>query len=174
MRENPKEGEETHHNDVQSSSHAKPWRDPKLLEHLYWDRELSLREIGSKLGCDKSTVQRWAKRHGMELRLPNDKKMNPCISTNNGGYTYAKSSVGSDQYGVAIHQLTAILSGENPYEVFAENTHVHHHLSVPRSFEATQIDIPGNLTVMDSSEHQRKHQKETHSDPHLDDILTCS
>lgn len=169
-----KEKEEKHHKDGQNNFPDKPWQDSKLLEYLYWDRELSLREISSKLGCSKSTVHRWAKRHGMELRLPNHEKPNPSISTNSGGYTYAKSCVGSDRYVVAIHQLTVILSGENPYKVFDENTHVHHHLGIPQDFEAAQIDIPGNLTVMDSSEHQRKHQKETHSDPDINDILTCS
>lgn len=174
MRESPKKGEEKHHKNNQSSSYDEPWKDPKLLEQLYWDQELSLREVGSKLGCNRSTVQMWLQRYGIERRLPNDEKRDPCLSTNNGGYTYVTSAVGSDEDRVAIHQLAAISSGENPHEVFDENTHVHHHLGVPRDFDVTQIDIPGNVTVMDSSKHQRKHQKGTHSNPGLDEIFNRS
>lgn len=45
-----------------------PWRDADLLERLYHGEGLSGYEIADRLGCDQTTVSKWRRRHGIELR----------------------------------------------------------------------------------------------------------
>lgn len=151
---------------------ATPWRDnPELLEDLYWEYELSLSEIASSFGCHKCTVRKWAHRHEIQLRPPNDQKRHPSIWTNESGYTYADSSIDGDRGVVAIHELVAISTGADPHEVFSPETQVHHRLGVPGCFDTPKLDIPGNVTVMGAHEHQRRHQEGTHEHYTVEDIV---
>lgn len=148
-----------------------PWHDPVLLETLYWEHDLSLREIATRLGCSKTTVNRWADHHGLQLRPPNNEKRHPSIWRNPAGYSYAEASVDGDREVVAIHELVAIADGADPSEVFSPDTQVHHHLGIPGEFDAPHLDIPGNVTVMEQSEHLQKHQAGTHEQPPVEEIL---
>lgn len=44
----------------------KPWRDAETLRELYIKRDMTFDEVADELGCSSSTVQIWAKRHGIE------------------------------------------------------------------------------------------------------------
>lgn len=102
------------------------WQDPDLLEILYWEHELSLRDIASRLGCSKTTVKRWADYYGLQLRPPNNQKEHPSFWTNPKGYSYAESTIDGDQAVVGIHELVAIANGADPNEVFRVDTQIHH------------------------------------------------
>lgn len=156
---------------TESENEKHLWRDPDVLEHLYWEREMSLREIADELGCHFSTVQKWAHRLEIELRPPNSEKTHPTVWTSSEGYTYYSARVGEQMKHVSQHELIALLAGYPPEEVFDGDTHVHHELRLPSSFDVSQLDIMGNLIVMDSAEHLRGHQTDAHEEPEIEDIL---
>jgi hypothetical protein len=52
---------------------------------------------------------------------------------------------------VAIHHLLAIAEGENPHEVFANDTHIHHISGVPWD------NRPDNIELLPVSEHAKRH-----------------
>jgi DNA-binding MarR family transcriptional regulator len=45
-----------------------PWRDEDTLRELYLDEELTTYEIGDRLGCQDTTVARWLRNYGIEVR----------------------------------------------------------------------------------------------------------
>lgn len=47
---------------------SKPWRDEQRLRELYWDKEMSQRSIGEKLGCSPRTVRTWMDKYNIEKR----------------------------------------------------------------------------------------------------------
>lgn len=148
-----------------------PWRDPDILETLYREQELSLREIASRFGCSKTTVNRWADRLGIQLRPPNHEKQHPSIWTNPKGYTYAETTVDGERALVAIHELVAIASGADPAKVFRPDTQVHYHLGVPGEFDSSHLDIPGNVSIMETQEHLQHHHAGTHEEPTIENLL---
>lgn len=156
---------------ISSTATAPLWRDPDLLEKLYWEDELSLSEIAGRLGCHKSTVERWADRYGMELRPANDQKRQPSIWTNERGYTYAESTTNGHRGLVAIHELGAIHAGADPHDVFSPETEIHHRMAMPGGFDAPKLDVPGDVTVMDSHDHQVGHREDALERPPLEAIL---
>ena len=160
-----------HQTHISSTATAPLWRDSDLLKKLYWEDERSLSEIASQLGCHKSTVKRWADRHGMELRPANDQKRHPSIWTNADGYTYAESTTDGHRGLIAIHELVAIHAGANPHEVFSSETEIHHRMAMPGKFDVPKLDIPGNVTVMDSHDHQVGHREDALERPPLEEIL---
>lgn len=48
-----------------------PYKDPETLDQLYHGRGLSLRGIGSRLGCHHTTVHRYMIQYGIERRDKN-------------------------------------------------------------------------------------------------------
>jgi hypothetical protein len=51
--------------------YAEPWRDPEVLSELYYDQQLSQKEIADRLGAEtKGAVIRAMRRNGMETRGP--------------------------------------------------------------------------------------------------------
>lgn len=46
----------------------KPWRDEETLRELYWDEEMSAKEMAEEWGCAKSTVNRWMEKHDIPRR----------------------------------------------------------------------------------------------------------
>lgn len=156
---------------ISSTATSSLWRDQNLLDKLYWEDELSLSEIASQLVCHKSTVKRWADRHGIELRPANDQKRHPSIWTNDKGYTYAESTADGYRGLVAIHELLAIHAGADPHEVFSSDTEIHHRMAMPGNFDAPKLDIPGDVTVVDSHAHQVGHREDALERPPLEVIL---
>lgn len=147
------------------------WRDQETLEHLYSERECSIREIADELDCDYSTVRNWLLRFNIDLRPANHEKKHPSVSSNTAGYTYAKSEVDGHRGNVGLHELAAILGGEDPHYVFSPDTDVHHYIRIPSEFDAPQLDLPGNVDVMPTNEHQRRHREGTHDDPDVEEVL---
>lgn len=44
------------------------WRDAELLEELYWDQDLSCKEIADKLDTREGTITKWLLRHDIETK----------------------------------------------------------------------------------------------------------
>jgi len=44
----------------------KPWRNPRLLQKLYWKQNLSTRKISKTLGCSRQNIDQWMKK----LKIP--------------------------------------------------------------------------------------------------------
>lgn len=61
------------------------------------------------------------------------------------------------------HQVLACLNND-PHEVFADDTHVHHKIG-------TTIDFPANLEVLPIEEHHRKHNEEEFLSPDMDELF---
>jgi predicted ArsR family transcriptional regulator len=52
-----------------------PHRDPEVLETLYFDEDLSSRQMGELLGCTKTTVLKWMDRHEIDKRPYEDEAL---------------------------------------------------------------------------------------------------
>jgi len=48
----------------------KPWEDEEKLRSLYSNERLSCTEVGQRLGCSRSTIQRKLEKYGIEKREP--------------------------------------------------------------------------------------------------------
>lgn len=154
-----------------TDSESPPWRDPTILTQLYWDQEMSLRETADELGCSKDTVRKWMKRFDIDLRPPNSETLHPSVWMSDDGYTYYSARVGDKMIHVSQHQLLALLEGYSPEDVFAEENHVHHRIRLPSSFSVPQLDVSGNLEVMEASEHLSGHRTDAHEEPDIETIL---
>lgn len=119
------------------------WRDPDLLECLYWEKGLTQSEIADRLGCCVATVSKWMRRLEVPRRGP---KIGPSKGRTADGYIQFSDG----ERTVMAHQLSACLHTD-PYQVFDEQTVVHHGNHHP--FDNT----PSNLEVMDRSDHTRLH-----------------
>lgn len=51
-----------------TDSERPPWQIQEKLEEIYVNQDTSLREAADELGTTKSTVRRWLKRYGYEIR----------------------------------------------------------------------------------------------------------
>lgn len=67
------------------------------------------------------------------------------------GYEYFRCRARGDDSTVYVHQLVAILAGEDPAEVFDENVDVHHRNTVPWD------NRPENVELRDAREHRCDH-----------------
>lgn len=67
------------------------------------------------------------------------------------GYEYFRCRAGDDDSTVYVHQLVAILDGEEPAAVFAPHHDVHHRNHVPWD------NRPGNVELDDSRDHRVSH-----------------
>lgn len=97
------------------------------LEEFYVNRNYSLKECGEEFGCGERTVKRWLDKHGIEVDRRGRRKSETVTYGMSGGYCYI--SANSDT--VAVHQLTAIAGGADPYKVFSDDHVVHHLTNIP-------------------------------------------
>ncbi len=51
------------------------YRNPEILRKLYWEEDLSAREIAKRFGIDNSTVLCWMKKFGIPRRPPHESKL---------------------------------------------------------------------------------------------------
>ena len=54
--------------DGNNSNGDRPWRNRSIVDHLYTDRKLSIREVSEELGCSYKTASDWIHKHGIETR----------------------------------------------------------------------------------------------------------
>lgn len=128
----------------------KPWRDKKLVNHLYHDKEMSGPEIADKLGCSVKPIYEriedvrsigeankiWA------WKLPLE------IKTSKKGYERFQTKVNGEPMSFAHHRLLAVAE----YGLDALNGNVVHHKNgIPWD---NRVE---NLELMPQSSHVREH-----------------
>lgn len=60
------------HSRLSAEDIEKPWADEDVLEHLFIEQELTPDEISERLGCVKSTVNRWIRQHNLRELKDNE------------------------------------------------------------------------------------------------------
>lgn len=134
-----------------------PWQQREVLVEYYYGQELTLEEVADVVGCSSTTIQRWMDRYNLPrrdvYRGPNHGhyvNYSSYVETEQG-YRYWKSYTEGESTTVPVHQLAVISNGADPYDVFADDTHVHHRNG------ATFDNRPENLEVLTAKEHRRTH-----------------
>lgn len=129
-----------------------PYRDEKLMRHLYQDKEFSTVEISAILDCSSGAVMKWMDKLGIQTRSRSEG-----VSIASGGskplYYYtmkrrgyeAISTVDENLY---IHRLAAVAWYGFDAVV---NNHVHHKNEIP------WCNTQWNLELLDAGSHMSHH-----------------
>jgi len=125
-----------------------PWQDKEVLQELYEERGLSLKDIADRYGIVFQTVRRWVHIHDLDVRRRGG-EVEPIagVCTNQRGYVRCRTRDGS----VYIHRLVA-LREHDPEEL--DGNHVHHKNGIPWD------NRPGNLEVVTPEKHGQIHNEQ--------------
>lgn len=87
--------------DIDSTRFIKdqPWHDEGTLRELYVERELSVEDVATELGCDYQTVEKWVHHHGIETRPRNP--ATPDVLRDRGELRKLYHEEGMSTYGIA-------------------------------------------------------------------------
>lgn len=135
-----------------------PWRDPFLLEELYWEEGLSERKIADELGCHRSTIRRWMDDYDIDRRgrIEALRAIHAGFYTTTTGYEQWQASDGREDVDVfGVHRLLAI--AEFGTDAVA-GSHIHHKNGIPWDNRV------GNLEVLTPSEHNATHHDQRWGD----------
>lgn len=121
------------------------YRDKETLERMYWEEEMSMREMSEVFDCAISSVHRWMDKYSVKTRKANHQKP-PKLTTDRNGYQYWCHN----DVWVPVHRLIAV--AEFGFDGL-ENMEVHHINDIPWD------NRPGNLGLMTEKEHG-KHSAE--------------
>lgn len=131
------------------------YRDEDVLRELYWEEEMSLKEIGEKFGVNNTTINDWMKRNDIERRTPNHKKpVHHRIG--DSGYEKWRHSTHGTQYVVFVHRLQMV--AEEGFDA-VEGMEVHHKNCV------TWDNRPSNLELVTTEEHNEITSQQMSVDP---------
>jgi transposase-like protein len=140
---------------------SKPWKDKEKLKELYVEKKLSTYKIADKFGCSAVTVNKWLKKHGIELRSSGEgskiaysRKPAPIKDTANG-YEIWRDKSGDKDNGVFVHRLLYV--AYHGVES-VKNKDVHHQNEVPWD---NRIE---NLEALTKSEHRLLHANNNNKD----------
>ncbi|EMA47937.1 HNH endonuclease [Halococcus saccharolyticus] len=133
-----------------SSGRAKevPWDGEDELRELYVEEGLSTIKISQEFGCSRGYVCTQLEKAGIERRPSRSGYGYAPYKINSNGYPVWKTYVDGTHHRVPVHRLLAV--AEFGFEEVAGND-VHHKNG--RRFD----NRPGNISVLDPSEHRRKH-----------------
>lgn len=136
--------------------------DPEVLAELYWEEDLSQREIADRFDVSQGKIWKVMDRHDIPTRKSRNDPTRP------PSHAFAKESdvVGTEYeaihttidyqpYTLKVHRLIAVAYEIiTPEEFFDTDTIVHHE-------SGHGLDNrPGNLSVMTRADHQSHHMKE--------------
>ncbi|MFU1781478.1 helix-turn-helix domain-containing protein [Haloarcula japonica] len=144
-----------------------PHRDPEILEELYVERELTTWECAERLGCSQQTVRRWLDKHDIETRRSGSERVErAAYNHDSGGHPKWDVRSEGETKTVYVHQLTAIMDGADPAEVFDNGTHTHHKNEHPFDNRSE------NIEVVSQSDHRSAHNS-ADTERQYDDELGC-
>jgi predicted XRE-type DNA-binding protein len=135
------------------------YRNAYILQWLYWNEELSQREISEIFEVSRSAIKNWMHKMDIQTRSwseanrGNHKNRHAVFTVTSNGYEKWFSNHKGEQEVVAVHQLLAISEGYDPYEVFDDGTSVHHIVQHPR------LNIPKNVVPVKKGEHTKIHHR---------------
>ena len=120
------------------------------LSSMYWDRKMSMQEIGEELDVDSSTVERWLRAYNIETRSIGTWKRYepPSFRTHIKGYEQIRSQHEGDYDAVYVHRLFAV--AEYGFDA-VRDMHVHHRDEIPWDNRSE------NLELLTPSDHARHH-----------------
>lgn len=124
------------------------------LVELYYEREMSLRDMEDVLGVTNKTIRRYMDSYGLERRSISEARQSktPSLGVDGNGYEqWSGCSDSPKQF--RVHRLLAIADGADPYELFSKSLNVHHKNEIPWD------NRPQNIEVMSKSEHQIHHSE---------------
>lgn len=130
-----------------------PHRDPDVLMHLYWDRGMTQEEVGEELGCSHRTVGNWLDETGLGARSRSEALRVERANFDPASRGHERWTV-RDPDGITtvkVHQLLAVADGEDPADVWDDDTNVHHRTGIP------WLNMPGMVEVLTPGEHNRTH-----------------
>lgn len=104
----------------------RPYHDPDKLKKLYWDKEMSLNEIGKKYNCSHNTIHYWMKKHNIDREKHSCKK--PPMFRLKDGYEVWRTEVKGTNHSVRVHRLLAV--AEYGFEEVSEKV-IHHKNKIP-------------------------------------------
>jgi len=130
---------------------------PDRLAHLYHDKELTVREIGERVGLAHSTVVDKLAKHGIERREWPRKSLVVPLRTDHEGYERWRHQFRDDdgkkrENTVGVHRLAA--AAWLGVSAINESTVVHHINGVPWD------NRESNLAVMSPTGHTQHHNAE--------------
>lgn len=132
----------------------KYYENPEILEHLYWEMELTIPEVADELGCGPSTIHRKLDKYGIETREggfpdePHNKLSYVPLAIDRQGYERWDNQ--TDGYWVSVHRLLAMaLYGTEE----VKGMDVHHENEIPWD------NRPDNIALMDPGEHRAYHRR---------------
>lgn len=126
---------------------ASSYKDPEVLDRLYWDEQLSTYQIAERFDVTPRTILNWMERLEIERRTPHQERP-PSFLTSERGYERWEHEYDGEQWNVSVHRLLAVAE----YGVDAvRDRDIHHRNQVPWD------NRPGNVEPIDPTEHGRHH-----------------
>jgi len=150
-----------------SAEYQAEYKDPETLRRLYHGEDMSTIDIADKFNIHSSTVQKYMEKGGVERRKAYKDPTRPpahLLDESHGegvGNAYEKIRTynDGDRSVVLLHRLIAYAHGKLDFEGLCSDGVAVHHKS------GHGLDNrPGNLEVMDNSQHHIHHTDERYGD----------
>lgn len=141
------------------SESKKRYKDPDVLRALYWEEDMSFREIADRYGVHQKTVWRWFEKYNIDRHAPTggrvegQKSNKLAYGDDPSGYCKWSGTIDIDGFSTTfVHQLLAVADGADPYKVYSGGEyHIHHKNGVKWD------NRPENIEVVTPKEHAEKH-----------------
>jgi hypothetical protein len=138
-----------------------PWQDPSVLRRLYHEQDLTMDEIGDRLGCNQKTVHKWIHRHDIRITDPRGRGMEgrrvagfpAAFRHNHSGSGNVMYEVWNDagKREVPVHRLLAV--AEYGFDAVC-GMDVHHKNGIGWD------NRPANIELMEHGEHTQHHSRQ--------------
>lgn len=134
------------------------YKDPNWLREHYHDKDMTMAEMGEKLGENSGTICYWMDKHDIDTYNQGRNKRTPGMNLRVNGNDYLEwwhqeyeNSEVVRRETCRVHRLVAV--AEYGFDAVAGSV-VHHKNGVKWD------NRPGNLELMDHGEHSTHHNKE--------------